>query len=179
MECTRISRMARKGEANARPCAHGFSRKSNCELCVRDYMAKWYAANAEAEKAKALARYYQKRIFGLIGKSTSKVAAWRAAHPQETKAHRIQHEATRRARKAGAAGSHTLSEWRAICARQRNLCTACGDECKLTKDHVVPLSMGGSNDASNLQGLCGPCNSRKGARISVDTNLKTKESVHG
>jgi 5-methylcytosine-specific restriction endonuclease McrA len=143
------------------------------------YMQKWREANRAAQNAKALARYYAKKAAVLIGPSTEKVRVWRAAHPEATKALRIQNEATRRARKAGASGTHTQAEWEAICARQRNLCEACGDECKLTKDHIVPLSMGGSNDASNLQGLCGPCNSRKGARIAIDTNLTVREIVHG
>lgn len=31
----------------------------------------------------------------------------------------------------------------------------------LTVDHIVPLSQGGTNDHSNLQVLCRPCNSAK------------------
>lgn len=136
-----------------------------------------YTENRDEYKAKSLERYHAKKAAGLIECSTEKTRAWRKANPERTKAHRVQHEATRRARKADASGSHTRAEWEAICARQRNLCAACGDECKLTKDHVVPLSMGGSNDASNLQGLCGPCNSRKGARMTIDTSLNVKETV--
>lgn len=31
-------------------------------------------------------------------------------------------------------------------------------------DHIKPLSAGGSNDRSNLQGLCKPCHEEKSAR---------------
>lgn len=45
-------------------------------------------------------------------------------------------------------------------------CRVCGeDEPKLMSvDHVVPRWQGGSDEVSNLQWLCGPCNSRKGPR---------------
>ncbi|MFF3062631.1 HNH endonuclease [Streptomyces sp. NPDC057909] len=35
----------------------------------------------------------------------------------------------------------------------------------LTADHIVPLSRGGTNDASNLRTYCKSCNSRRGNRI--------------
>jgi 5-methylcytosine-specific restriction endonuclease McrA len=80
------------------------------------------------------------------------------------------YEAERRERERCAPGDHTDSEWREIVKAHGNHCLCCGirygttplDE--MTKDHVVPLSKGGSNLASNLQPLCRPCNSRKGTR---------------
>lgn len=44
-------------------------------------------------------------------------------------------------------------------------CVSCGSTEDLTLDHKVPRSRGGGHSDSNLQTMCRPCNSRKGARI--------------
>lgn len=78
---------------------------------------------------------------------------------------RVQSE-YRTAREA-AIGSHCESEWLAIVARYGNKCLRCGisDEHEpLTKDHIVPVSEGGTDFASNLQPLCLSCNAWKGNR---------------
>lgn len=43
-------------------------------------------------------------------------------------------------------------------------CKRCGGHVDLTVDHIVPVVAGGTNDFDNLQTLCRPCNSSKGAR---------------
>lgn len=71
---------------------------------------------------------------------------------------------TRRARVRAAAGSFSPAEWAVLCALFGRRCVACTRELKLTADHVVPLAASGSNDISNIQPLCQPCNSSKGTR---------------
>lgn len=76
-------------------------------------------------------------------------------------------EANRRASKAKAGGSFTQQEWHDLCAFYDYTCLRCGKQepdVKLTVDHVVPLSQGGSNDISNLQPLCRTCNTSKHAK---------------
>lgn len=44
-------------------------------------------------------------------------------------------------------------------------CKHCGATENLSIDHIHPFSLGGLEDAANLQTLCRSCNSRKGARV--------------
>lgn len=43
-------------------------------------------------------------------------------------------------------------------------CHYCGSENELTRDHVMPRSRGGTDDASNIVFACRSCNSAKGNR---------------
>lgn len=70
----------------------------------------------------------------------------------------------RRARKQNQGGSYTAQEWRELCQKYDHRCLCCGKVKRLTPDHVVPLSKGGSNDISNIQPLCLPCNLRKASK---------------
>lgn len=77
------------------------------------------------------------------------------------------HKSTRYAREKGAEGSFSLYEWEELKLKHNNKCACCGKEKSLTKDHIVPLSKGGTNYISNIQPLCRSCNSRKNNK---DTN---------
>ncbi len=70
----------------------------------------------------------------------------------------------RRAREAYAPGEHSNEEWNALLQRLGRRCLRCDAEDDITKDHIVPLSRGGTNDIENLQPLCRSCNSWKNDR---------------
>jgi superfamily II DNA or RNA helicase len=48
--------------------------------------------------------------------------------------------------------------------RDNHMCLACGTKRNLQADHVTAVYNGGTNDAGNLQTLCGKCNVLKGKR---------------
>ena len=52
-----------------------------------------------------------------------------------------------------------------IWKRDGGQCVRCGSQIDLEFDHVIPLAMGGSNSARNLQILCGSCNRAKGGSL--------------
>lgn len=70
----------------------------------------------------------------------------------------------RRATLAGADGFHSQKQWEALKKKYNYMCLCCKQFeplIKLTEDHIVPLSFGGTNYISNIQPLCGSCNSIK------------------
>jgi HNH endonuclease len=56
--------------------------------------------------------------------------------------------------------------YRAVWDRDDWTCQACSTHRDLTVDHVVAVANGGTDDMDNLQTLCQPCNSSKGARVA-------------
>ncbi len=85
-------------------------------------------------------------------------------------------EARRRARLSSSGGSYTSYEWNQLVKQQENRCLACGKKTKLTVDHVIPVSKGGTSNIDNLQGLCFSCNSSKGAK---PTDYRKKKGIVG
>ncbi len=112
----------------------------------------------------------------------AKDARYRAAHREQLKArvqqYREQHRAElapkqlmmthrRRARLQNAPiNDLTLAQWREIQAAWHYRCAYCGCQPpRLTQDHVIPLSKGGSHTKSNVVPACRSCNNRKQARL--------------
>lgn len=77
-------------------------------------------------------------------------------------------KANRYAREKGAVGNHTLQEWEELKNKYNYKCAICGKKTILTKDHIIPLSKGGSNYILNIQPLCRNCNSKKNNKIIHD-----------
>lgn len=58
-------------------------------------------------------------------------------------------------------GHHTDQQWQLLLCQYGNCCAACGTTADLTRDHIVPLSKGGTDLIDNIQPLCRSCNTRK------------------
>ncbi len=54
-----------------------------------------------------------------------------------------------------------------IFQRDNYACTKCGNKEKLHIDHIVPVSLGGTNNENNLQVLCSTCNLRKNNKNAI------------
>lgn len=122
---------------------------------------RWRDANIEKHRQADREEYKKNREA-----KCAKSRRWRAENPE--KWHELQR--VRRARKLGAGGTHTLAEIRGIFDQQGGLCAGCQiplvktGKGKYHVDHIQPISRGGSDDASNLQLLCPPCNYSKSAK---------------
>ena len=121
----------------------------------REGNRRWYNKNRERLKAKA-SIYYKKNK----KKCKAYMQAYHKLHPEMN----IAKHSKRRTRRLDAGGSFTASEWKSLCKRYHNRCLCCGKRRKLTADHVIPVSKGGTSNISNIQPLCGPCNSSKGTK---------------
>lgn len=91
-----------------------------------------------------------------IGEALSRKGEFHASKRPEEEAYR--------ARKWGAEGSYSFQQWEELKKKYNYMCLCCKQQepfIRLTTDHVVPLSRGGSNDISNIQPLCRSCNGRK------------------
>lgn len=83
---------------------------------------------------------------------------WHRAHLQEA----VLYEHARRTRKMNNGGSHTNLQWNELVERYGGRCLCCGKTgTTLTRDHIVPVRLGGSNSIENIQPLCKSCNSKK------------------
>ncbi|HEX5973211.1 MAG TPA: HNH endonuclease [Gemmatimonadaceae bacterium] len=63
-------------------------------------------------------------------------------------------------------------------ARDHYRCQYCGRAAvelrpreALTRDHVIPISRGGTNDWTNVVTACSPCNTRKGNRLPQEIGM--------
>ena len=131
-----------------------------------EYGKKYRLTHADyKEKQKARNRVWSKTERG------RKLAATRVAKWRKTDRGYAYYQKRRRMRYAlevSAPGFHTKEQWDAELRTANGVCPMCKKVgVRLTKDHVIPLSMGGSDNIENIQPLCGPCNTRKGGRNRV------------
>lgn len=121
--------------------------------------ASWRAAS-KAQHRLNNAKWYEKNK----GRVKANVRRWN--NNNRDRVHAI--GARRRARERGAFGSHTLAEWQALCRRTGDCCVYCNKPKRLTRDHALPLSRGGSDNIANILPACHSCNAKKRAMTAEE-----------
>lgn len=147
------------------PWCRGCTRANNRRVYAQKrehYQEKHKEYNAaHPEKIQAANRRYYERNKDEVN---AKAIAFDKAHPE------LARERWRRryVREANAEGSHAVEEWEEVLAAADDKCLVCGTDENITKDHIVPLSRGGTDYIENIQPLCHSCNASKGNRYIED-----------
>jgi 5-methylcytosine-specific restriction endonuclease McrA len=129
-----------------------------------EYHARWWREHKDTVKFRATPNFARWRK-----ENRAKRMAWESAY-RKTETYRKAnqaHQANRRARKAGAEGTHTVAEFNAVLIAQAYRCLYCGTDITTgaTEDHFIPLSKGGSNYIENIRAACLTCNISKGNKL--------------
>lgn len=148
-------------------------REANRER-IRASAAEYYANNREviAERLRQWHRNNPDRAREIRSRTRKKhadrVRAYNSRYQRENAARYNAYWHARRARKFANGGSHTVEEWEECKAYFDYHCLMCGrrePDVKLTKDHITPINLGGTDDIENIQPLCQRCNSSKSDTI--------------
>jgi len=165
--------------------------KKNPKLYHKKHNKKWRSENKERnknnhkkwdtthrkqnnERAKKYREKHKKQIasYGKNYRKIHKNYFQQYEKKRKKLLHRINqrryHGACRRIRKINAEGSHTIGEWELLKKQYNYTCPSCGRKepnIKLSEDHIIPLSKGGSDNIENMQPLCKNCNCKKHTKI--------------
>lgn len=136
---------------------------STCKKCKQKQDREYYKKN----KKKVL-----RNVRKWASENRDKVNEASRKYWRKNKDRHKLHIIIRRARLAEADGSFTKEEWQQLKEKYAHKCAICGEKepfrqyrKKLTIDHIMPISKGGSNDITNIQPACFNCNSIKKDRI--------------
>ncbi len=170
------------------PCRCGhvserFVSEGACVDCKNTAYRNRYAKNPDKHRIKSRKQYwsepdvwrnrrreYQKRApEAYLQKARERTRQWALDNPDRAMRNTKVAKQKRRSRERSAPGTFIANDLVALFAAQAGRCIYCKEELgrKYHVDHVVPLSKGGTNDPSNLQLLCAPCNLSKAARDPI------------
>lgn len=132
---------------------------------ARGSKRRWNARNSEKIRVQNRKRYEEN-----TEQAIARARQWQRAHPEQVN-ERVR---KRNARISGLPGSHTLEDWKALCAKFQHRCVCCGASGKLTRDHIIPVTHPESSEwIENIQPLCRSCNAKKSNRDIVDYRFRS------
>lgn len=120
---------------------------------IRKRMSELKKGKSTWNKGKLMTQEYKDKVSkSLKGKTGEQSRNWKGGlNPMWVRKQRIKQNG----------GSHTLGEWEDLKAKYNHICPRCHLQKELTKDHIIPISKGGSDNIENIQPLCRGCNSQK------------------
>ena len=179
--CKTCACEAKRAERLANPDRQKQTRKRYYESHkeeVNTYSRAWYQENKAQAKETGHRHYLEHKEY-----IQEKAREWRKLHPEQKletdrkwrDKNREKVRASNRHRKAvkkSAEGSHTAEDIRTLLKMQKGRCWWCGKPFgqDYHVDHRIPLSRGGSDDASNLVITCPTCNIEKHTRLPSEWN---------
>lgn len=136
-------------------------RRHRCADCQRTLKSAqklaWRKANEEKDRA-YMAAY---REAGKMAESWQRYYA----------THRSERLTKTRSYYERLVGSFSEKQWRELVNRFGGVCAYCGDRPVEHRDHVVPVSRGGSNYIGNILPACAKCNLSKGRLTLMEWRL--------
>lgn len=138
---------------------------------IQDPRARRYY---EKHRDEILARKRERYQANLAtGRERSRVQTARSITPERQRAA----NSRKKAKAGGAIGSHSVKEWNRLVARYRGECAYCGAVANLTREHVIPVSRGGSDFIGNILPACTSCNCSKQDKLPMEWSLWKRRSL--
>lgn len=157
-------------------CKNGL--RKVCKVCLAKYQKRMRIENPEmireinrrAYQNNLDARRAYRNRSDVRKKHYEHTADWKSRNPEKARELGRRYSYRRRQIIRSYDGDvMTADEWNGIVEKYGNKCLCCGcefsNDVSPTVDHVVPVSLGGSLAVSNVQPLCGSCNSSKADKI--------------
>lgn len=140
----------------------------------RNYQKEWKRMQRAKNTAYAKREKEGKRKYWLSIKGKETAAMWRKKNIKKI----LEWNRQRFLQKKGVIGFHHEYEWEKLKRKYNYCCAQCGISekelegiwsgtsfTKLTRDHIIPISKGGTDFINNIQPLCVSCNARKHSQI--------------
>lgn len=146
-----------------------------CKQCDNEHAKQYYQKHRQERMAYGKKWHKETYDESASAKQSARNRKQRELNPDYYKEYRKQNpdkkkasDTKRRAQKFGTNDEHyTPQQWSNLKRKYSYTCLCCRrrePEIKLTADHIVPLSKGGSNSIKNIQPLCVSCNATKGQK---------------